>query len=87
MTAAEVPTISPDIISFQQNLSSRPDIMERCKIPRTRLMNPGDQVEGFATSKPTPVGRAFFRQLTELFLPALIEILACSTRWKDKDGA
>ena len=42
-------------------------------------MNPGDQVEGFAISEPTPVKRVFLRQLTELFLPALIEILAYST--------
>ena len=61
--------------------------MERCKIPRTRLMNPGNQVEGFAISEPTPVKCPLLRQLTELFLLTLIETLAHSTRWKDKDGA
>ena len=50
-------------------------------------MKPGNQVEGFAISEPTPVKRAFLRQLTEFFLPVLIEILAYSTRRKDKDGA
>ena len=53
--------------------------MEQCKIPRTRLMNPGNQVEGFAISEPTPVKRTFLCQLTELFLLALIETLADST--------
>ena len=53
--------------------------MERCKTPRTRLINPGDQVEGFAISEPTPIKREFLRQLTELFLPVLIEILVYST--------
>ena len=42
-------------------------------------MNPGDQVEGIAISEPTPVKRAFLCQLTELFLLALVEILAYST--------
>ena len=42
-------------------------------------MNPGDQVERFTISKPTPVKRPFLRQLTELFLLVLVEILAYST--------
>ena len=53
--------------------------MERCEVPRTRLMNPGDQVERLAISEPTPVKRVFLCQLTEFFLLALTETLAHST--------
>ena len=53
--------------------------MERCKMPRTRLINPSNQVEGFAISESTPIKRVLPRQLTELLLLALIEILAYST--------
>ena len=42
-------------------------------------MNPGDQVERFAISEPTPVKRPFLCQFTELFLLALMETLAHST--------